>query len=321
MIGEFELIKEIKRSLSYKKDVIKGIGDDCAVVKSKKGFLLYTIDNMIQDIHFNLSLGTSYKNIGYKAVVRAISDIAAMGGKPLHILVSLAISNKVDNNGFKDILSGIKRACKVCNTDLIGGDITKSKIIALTVAVVGESNTAPVLRSGAEMGDSIYITGELGLARAGLELLKQNKRDRGKLVSAYEKPVTRLDLGYALRTEKIAKSMIDISDGLLGDLMHILEESKKGALLDINNLPIPDILLQNFSQEDCFDFVTNGGDDYELIFTAEQRFSQKVSELSRRFKIPITKIGKIVEKGFYFLDGTKKIKITPFSYQHRFSKI
>lgn len=320
MQTEFELIKEIKKGMPYSKDVIKGIGDDCAIIKKGKIFQLYTIDNMVEGVHFDTSFKTTYKNIGFKAVSRAVSDIAAMGGRPLYILVSLAMSEKLDNAGFKSILKGIKSACKLYNIDIIGGDITKSATITITVSVVGESNTKPVLRSGAMTGDDIYVTGELGLARAGLELLKTRKRANKKLIAAYERPAARIELGYTLREKGIATSMIDISDGLLGDLRHILEESKKGALLDIKNIPVPDILLRNFPQSTSLDFVLNGGDDYELLFTAKKGQNDKIAEISKHFKIPITKIGTITKSDFLIVDGTKKTKVTSYSYEHKFVK-
>lgn len=318
MLKEFELITKIRKGIAYGDDVVKGIGDDCAVIKAKDGYLLYTIDNMVEDVHFSLTF-TKPKNVGYKAVVRAVSDIAAMGGKPMHILVSLALSDKADRKLFNEILAGVKWACKLYKIDLIGGDITKSKALTLTITVIGKSKDMPILRSGAEVGQKIYVTGELGLARAGLKLLQEKTKMVKRLITAYEMPKARIELGQALLKERIARAMIDISDGLLGDLSHILEESRKGAVIDLKKLPIPQILLKNFPKPDCLNFVLNGGDDYELIFTAEEKDWERLSKLANRFNVPITEIGTITKSGFYLLDGAKKTKITPHSYEHQFN--
>jgi len=319
LLTEFELIKEIKKRLTYGKDVIKGIGDDCAVIKKNGVYQLYTIDNMVENVHFDFKIQKKFENIGFKAVSRAISDIVAMGGTPKFILVSLAISKSLDETGFHKIATGIKTACKYYKTDLIGGDITKSAATTVTVAVIGECNTKPILRSGATIGDNIYVTGSLGLAAAGLALLKAKKEAPKKLVDAYEKPVVQVALGNALREKNIATSMIDISDGLLGDLNHILEESKKGAVLELKSLPISKLLKSTFSKKDYTQFILNGGDDYQLLFTANEGQDSQISLISKQFKTPITKIGKIIKNGFFMAENDKVTEITPNSYQHSFT--
>lgn len=316
---EFELIKEIRKKLSYSPDVIKGIGDDCAVVKNQGKYTLLTIDNMVENIHFDMTIQKNIKNIGFKAVSRAISDIAAMGGIPKYILVSLAISTNFNKTSFKAISSGIKQACKYYNTELVGGDITKSKATAITVAVIGVCDAKPVFRSGALVSDNIYVSGDLGLASAGLALLKAKKNVPKKLLNAYEKPIAQIALGNLLRKKAIVTSMIDISDGVLGDLKHILEESKKGALLDITSLPTPKLLKTLFKKEEYINFVLNGGDDYQLLFTTREKHHNDILKISRELKIPITKIGKIVKTGFYIKENNKTIKVTTESYQHKFT--
>ncbi len=317
MLTEFKLIDRLKKQLDYKRDVFKGIGDDCAVIKEKKSYRLYTADNFVEGVHFDLKYTNNFKKIGFKAISRAVSDIAAMGGTPRYLLVCLAISSKLTQKGFNKLVKGFKDACNFYNVDIIGGDITSSSAVTITITCIGESDTKPVLRSGAKEGNHIYLTGETGLAKGGLELLKRNKKACKKLIDAYESPTARIELGSVLRKNKIATAMIDISDGLLGDLKHILEESGKGAVIELKNIPLSSYLTKNFSYEESLDFVLNGGDDYELIFTANKNAEEKVSKISQSLNIAITKIGEVTNHGF-FIKHDKKLKLKSRSYEHVF---
>lgn len=318
--GEFELIKKIRKGLQYSKDVIKGIGDDCAVIKREGFYELYTVDNMVEGIHFDLSFSTNFESIGFKSIARAVSDIGAMGGIPRFVLTSLALSDKIREKDFNKILKGVKAATKYFSIDIIGGDITSSPVLIITVTVIGECDSKPIFRNGAQTGNDIYVTGFPGLAKAALELLKQKKALSSKLLAAYIKPKPPINLAKILREKKIATAMIDISDGLVGDLKHILEESKKGAIIEEERLPFSRLFFSHFSPKECLDFVLNGGDDYELIFTAEKRSNDMLKKLSIEFRTPITKIGSITDTGdLYLLKNHRKVKIESHSYEHRFT--
>lgn len=319
---EFDIIAQLKKQTSGKTNIFKGIGDDCAVIKNNKTFQLLTIDNFVEDVHFDLSFGTDYKYIAYKAISRAISDIAAMGGTPLYLLVSLALPKITTKSVIKTVIKNITKTANIYKTELIGGDITNSKQLALTITVIGETDTAPVLRSTAQDGDDIYVTGTLGAARGGLELLKSKTPIKNKyqrlLIRAYKQPSARIDIGRILRTEKIASSMIDISDGFLGDLNHIIKESRKGAIVYSNQLPVHPALNHCFTEKTALEFALNGGDDYELIFTAKKHFLNRIKEISETLNIPIFNVGKIIKKGFWIYDGKKKAIATSHSYEHVF---
>lgn len=333
MLTEFKLIDEIKKIFAGRKTVFKGIGDDCAVVREGKKYKLYTVDTMVDGVHFDLKLGGAWEDAGYKAVVRAISDIAAMGGAPQYILLSLMLPSKLSRDAFSHLTKGVKEAAEEYNLMLIGGDVTSSKTAAIGVTVIGESNGAPVLRSGAKEGDLIYVSGYTGLAGAGLEQLKtssqftvhssqQRKKQKRTLsftvmLNAYLRPTAMIELGQMLRTGKIATAMIDISDGLLGDLAHILEESKKGAVIYQEKLPVSGALKKSgFSAEEIYDFILNGGDDYELLFTVHQSKEKQIKMTAKKANIPLTEIGVITKKGLKLSDGKNIRTITPHSFEH-----
>ncbi len=318
-IKEFSLIGKIKKILPAA-DITKSIGDDCAVIKTGKDYYLYTIDNMVDGVHFDISLGMSYEEIGFKSVVRAISDIVAMGGRPAYGLLSLLIPPHFKEKDINKIISGIKKAGDEYNIFVIGGDISSSQLLTITVAAIGIMKAKPLFRDGARPEDYIYHTGVIGYARAGLELLRKGVKDKKYSVFTKTFLTPKLRLGFAkeLAERKLANSMIDISDGFLGDLNHILEESKVGCLLYYENFRTkPFERLKNiFSEDQIYQFILNGGDDYELIFTAHPSKEKDIFKLAEKHKLPLTKVGKITKKGFYLLKDNKKTVVRPESYEH-----
>lgn len=317
MISEFDLIKDIRSKFSIKSDKVFGIGDDCAVVKVKKKYFLFTIDSMVEGVHFDIKLGMGWEEVGYKSVVRAISDISAMGGIPEYILVALSLKKGFKKQDFDSVFYGLKKAIKEYKVLLIGGDITTSKIFSITVSVIGSSIRKPVLRSGAKVGDDIYLSGYTGLASAGLKILKEkiDFPEKDFFVNALLKPTARINLGLEL--SKYATSMIDISDGLVGDLMHILEESRKGAILEKSLLPVHKAFKKTqFSEDEIENFILNGGDDYELLFTVNNKNYKRIMDISKKLSIKITKIGIVTEKGLYLKEENRLKPLKSYSYEH-----
>lgn len=318
MLGEFELIKKIRKKFLCKKESIVGIGDDCAVIKSGKKYLLYTIDSMVEGVHFNMKFPMNWSDVGYKSVVRAISDIAAMGGIPEYVLIALSLRKDLTNYMFKNLVKGIEKAVNEYGIILIGGDITSSKVVSLVVSVIGSCDNMPVLRSGAKIGDDIYITGYTGLSSLGLYILKKNLKTKNAdfFIESYKKPMARIDLGRNLLS--FVHSMIDISDGVIGDLKHILEESNVGAIIEKDLIPVHDGFLEidGLSKNRIYDFVLNGGDDYELLFTAPQKNRKKIEKISIKLKAKITRIGSIVNKGLYIKENGKVRLLKSKSYEH-----
>lgn len=300
--GEFALIERIKSRISGKsKNVITGIGDDCAVLSySDKDYMLVTTDSIAEAQHFSLDY-FSPKQIGMKAVEANISDIAAKGGKPLYFLVALFLPENASVKLFDGIYEGINSSASKCNADVIGGNISRSSQLIISICAIGtvdKKNLA--LRSGAKTGDLIFCTGDFGASSVGLELLR--RKMMGKSVKKHLEPKARLELG-----QKIAKigvnAMIDTSDGL-ADIRHICDASNTGALIYSNKIPISKETNEDAKAlgKDALDFALYGGEDYELIFTASKN---KLKEL-KKFDVEV--IGEVVSKnrGIKLFFGNKK---------------
>jgi thiamine-monophosphate kinase len=268
MTGEFAAIERLRRVLPKPPPGETWIGDDAAVVKAPVGgWLLLAADAVVAGVHADLSL-TGLDDLGWKAVAVNVSDIAAMGGRPLHALVTVAGPPETD----LDLLyRGITAAAAAFQCPVVGGDLTNSPALVVTVAVTGTFEGAPLLRSGAKPGDHVYVTGPLGLAAAGLRLLKEGKRAPAAAVAAHRRPLAAVAAGLAARAAG-ATAMIDISDGLVADLGHIAETS--GVGLALSRVPV--------GEAATFEEALTGGDDYVLAFTASQpaRVTTAFAELS-----------------------------------------
>ena len=303
-IGEFGLIDRIRRRFPLaKKPLLIGIGDDSAAVRPKKNMdILLTTDLLIEDIHFDLNY-TSFQQLGYKSLAVNISDIAAMGGIPRFLVVSLALPGGLDIKDIDSLYKGIGVLAKKFGILLIGGDISASKRgIFISITLLGEiEHGAAVTRSGARPGDTIMVTGTLGDSSAGLEILgKGEEKDNGYkfLIKRHLLPIPRVDEGRVLSTGRLATSMIDISDGLISDLSHILKESGVGAELYPDKIPISTPLRSYSSGKKVspLKFALSGGEDYELLFTSSKKSAQKIISSPLLKKTGISVIGRIEKK-------------------------
>lgn len=295
-IGEFGLISRISEGVSVKQSsTIKGIGDDAAVLTSGPELTLLSKDLLMEGIHFDLSF-MPLQHLGYKAVAVNVSDIAAMNGKPKQILVGLGLSNRFSVEAIDALYSGIKQACENYQVDLVGGDTTSSASgLVISVTVLGTASKEKVTyRSGAQNNDIICVTGDLGGAYMGLQVLEREKEvfkanpeaqpDLEKynyIVGRQLKPEARMDIIFDLEEAGvIPTSMIDVSDGLASELMHIATQSKVGIKIFEDKLPI-----DNQTFETAFEFkldpstcALNGGEDYELLFTIKQSDFEKIKK-------------------------------------------
>ncbi len=306
-LGEFGLIKAIHQLFGKtSRSVAKGIGDDAAIIRiDAQRTLLITTDLLTEGIHFDLSY-ESLKDVGYRATVSSLSDIAAMGGTPQYGLVALSIPPSFTPTDVRTLYRGLMKPCQEFGVELIGGDTSASSSgLFLTVTVIGEGVKHNALRrDGAQVGDLLYLSGTIGDSCAGLHLLKTRvcKRPARKpnaierfLIHRHLQPIARVHLGQALSRQGLATAAIDLSDGLSGDLYHLCLASRVGALLDLKALPLSS-QLRTFStghQLDPFQLGLAGGEDYELAFTVSPHHRDKVRTLSKRLNLPLTCVGEM----------------------------
>jgi len=294
-IGEFGLIERLKGYLPAKSDkIIKSIGDDAAVIKnSDDSVQLISTDLLMEGVHFDLAY-TPLKHLGYKSIAVNVSDIAAMYGTPSHVVVGLALSNRFSVEAIEELYAGMKLACDAYSIDLVGGDTTSSRSgLGISVTVVGTSTVDDVVyRSGAQLNDLICVTGDLGAAFMGLQVLEREKQvylanpdmqpellDKDYIVERQLKPEARMDVVKSLKSLGLKPtSMIDISDGLASELMHICKESNVGAYIYEEKLPIDPMTFDTAREFelDPLTIMLNGGEDYEVLFTIPQSDYEKV---------------------------------------------
>jgi thiamine-monophosphate kinase len=274
-IGEFGLIDSISKK-PVDKNIIVGIGDDAAVINSKK-LLVLTTDCLVEGDHFRKEWFTP-EQIGMKAIEINVSDIAAMGAKPKYVLVSLAIPKDLDVKFFEGIYKGMWNACEKYKIEIIGGNMTHCESIVISITLVGEVEKKNLsLRSGAKPGDYIITTGHLGYGRAGLRMFQENLEGYNEVKKKYLEP--KAQLKKALKLAPFANSMIDISDGLASEIKHICNESNCGAIIYKNKIPISDEVrdIANKLGEDEYDYALFSGEDFELVCTVSKENIDKVN--------------------------------------------
>ncbi|MCD6318893.1 thiamine-phosphate kinase [Candidatus Aerophobetes bacterium] len=325
-LGEFGLIKKIREQVKkFQSGAVVGIGDDAAGVKVKPGKIaLFTTDTLVENVHFKWDYASGYQ-VGWKALAVNLSDIAAMGGVPTYCLVTLGMSKEVDLSLIDSIYQGLRALASLYNIGIIGGDIVSSPIFFITVALLGEENKEEVLlRSEAKEGDFIYLTGDLGTSAAGLFCLKEKELNvpiplREKLQRRHLLPSPRVNEGRKIAKSKVASSMIDVSDGLTLDLSHILEESRVGAKIWEEKIPIlkeVKKLAKEFNRS-FLDWGLYGGEDYELLFTCSSKIS--LEDIKNSLGFSVTKIGKIVKGSpeiVLISSAGKQRKLKPKGWDH-----
>ncbi|MFN8889816.1 MAG: thiamine-phosphate kinase [Cyclobacteriaceae bacterium] len=293
-IGEFGLIERIQKQFSLQNPTsVLGIGDDAAMIDVGQDYLLVTTDMLLEGIHFDLSY-MPLQHLGYKAVAVNVSDIAAMNGKPEQITIGLGLSNRFSVEAIDALYSGIQAACENYKVDLVGGDTTASASgLVISITALGRVAKDKVARrSTAKNNDIICVTGDLGAAYMGLQVLEREKQvfltnpemqpdleNYEYLVGRQLKPEARMDIVHELAEKNIVPtSMIDISDGLASELMHLGRNSNLGVKIFEENVPI-DSMTYETAIEFKLDPITcalNGGEDYELLFTISPADHEKL---------------------------------------------
>ena len=293
-LGEFGLIDRIRRKFSLTEaNSVLGIGDDAAVIDAGEDYLLLSTDMLVEGIHFDLAY-TPIHHLGYKAVAVNVSDICAMNGKAAQITVSIALSNRFSVEAVDALYDGIKAACANYKVDLVGGDTTSSTSgLIISISVIGRvSKNQIAYRKGAKENDILCVTGDLGGAFMGLQVLEREKQvflanpDMQPGLEKYDyivgrqlKPEARTEIIYDLEEfGVIPTSMIDVSDGLASELLHISKESNAGIRIYEDKVPIDELTFQT-AVEFNLDPITcalNGGEDYELLFTIRKEDQDKM---------------------------------------------
>ncbi len=306
-LGEFGLIELLTKDIKLQnKSSIKGVGDDAAIIDHQNYKTVVSTDLLVENIHFDL-IYTPLKHLGYKAVVVNLSDIYAMNAQPTQITVSIALSNRFSVESVKELYEGIHLACAIYGVDLVGGDTTSAvKGLTISVTAIGRAKEEDIVyRNTAKEGDLVCVTGHLGGAYLGLQLLEREKQvflenkemqpdleNKDYIVGKLLKPEARKDIfDFLAKAELKPTAMIDISDGLSSEILHICRSSDVGVLIEENQLPIA-----QETQLKAFDFkldttvcAMHGGEDYELLFTIDPKEVDKI-----KYMMDIKIIGEII---------------------------
>lgn len=293
-MDEFDLIKRYFQALeSARGDVNIGIGDDTAIVAwDSADDMAIAVDTLVEGVHF--PAGTAADAVGYKAVAVNLSDFAAMGAMPRYATLALTLP-RADADWLQAFANGMNKALVDADTVLVGGDTTRGPL-TVTVQLVGQCEGAPMTRAGAEPDDVILVSGSLGDARAGLNLLRGNRfpasDDECELIRRFLRPEARLELGRVCRVH--AHAAIDISDGLLADVAHVMAASACRAELEIEALPLSTALVTTVERRRAMQYATAGGDDYELALCVPPTALERILEEADRIAVPLTSIGRVV---------------------------
>lgn len=296
-LGEFGLIDRLTAGLeNVNTSTVKGVGDDCAVLRNHDTDILVTTDLLLEGVHFDLTY-VPLKHLGYKSAIVNFSDVYAMNGTPRQITVSLGISKRFTVEHIEELFAGIRLACQIYGVDLVGGDTTSSRQgLVISITCIGDAPADKVVsRSGAKDTDLICVSGDLGAAYMGLQLLEREKtasagrpdfipKFEGKeyLVERQLKPEARRDIIEELAKAGIVPtSMMDISDGLSSELLHICKQSDTGCRIYEDRIPI-DYQTAIMAEELGMNLVTaalNGGEDYELLFTVPLHYHEQIQKM------------------------------------------
>ena len=310
-MGEFDLIKRYFSRKSLQNDVILSVGDDCAITSIPAGYqLAITTDTLVEGTHFLPSISPA--DLAYKSVAVNLSDLAAMGATPTWMSLALTLP-EIKEAWLAEFSQSLFAILDRYGVSLIGGDTTKGSLsITLTAQGFLPENQG-LFRHQAKAGDWIFISGFLGDSAAGLDLLLQNRKIENEsdryLIQRHLRPTPRVELGLALRSFSCCS--LDISDGLLADLGHILERSQVGAEIYLENLPLSRHLCTKYEQTQAEKFALTGGEDYELCFTVSEEKREEMEQVLRSQGIKVTCIGKILPQtsGLNLLKNGEKVAL------------
>jgi thiamine-monophosphate kinase len=292
--GEFGLIARIVARLRPADSVLLGPGDDAAVIASPDGRTVVTTDVLVEGVHFRRDWSTAY-DVGRKAAAQSLADVVAMGARPTAIVVGLAAPADLPLQWADDLVDGLQDECALTSAGLAGGDVVRSDVVTIAVTALGDlGGRAAVTRAGAEPGDVVVVAGHLGFAAAGLDLLREDRHEPAVLLAAHRAPTVPYDAGLLL-ADLGATSMIDVSDGLVGDLRHVARAS--GVLIELTAgaLPVEPPLVDAASAlgVDPLSWVAGGGEDHAFAATLPMVAARRAEELLADARVPFAQIGTV----------------------------
>jgi len=319
-MNEFKLIEHIRRKFARQKgskNVVLGIGDDCSIIKTPKGFQqVTTVDSLVEGNHFSVKYFTP-KEIGRKALRVNLSDLASMGASgPYYAWLVFTIPKSVKagvqltDSTIKGILDGVSDDCRRYSVTIAGGNLTSSNQFSIHVTLTGWVRPRRALtRSGARVGDLIYVTGTVGPSSVAYRQFKAGRKPDAFCLKRWANPLPKLHIGKYLLDRRIATACIDISDGIFQDLGHLTSSSGVGAILEWNRIPVAPKLKRMKPAPHTIGF----GEDYELLFTVTPKKEKQLAPVKKE----ITRIGQVVNKGFMLLDENgRKMDVTNIGYSH-----
>jgi thiamine-monophosphate kinase len=290
--GEIALLETIRRLVPPARAVLVGPGDDAAVLRRSNGSLLLTTDALVEGVHFRRSWLSSWE-LGRRAFHVAASDVAAMGGRVRAAVLAIAAPSDWPVTELRGVVRGVRDAAARAGGALAGGNLTSARDVSLTVSVLGDAPRRPVLRSGARVGDQLFVTGHLGGAALGLRLLAgaRSLANGETARRCWRRPVARLQAGRALATAGIATAMMDLSDGLLVDANRLARASECGLVIDASCVPLAPV-LRALEPHIARTIALEGGEDYELLFAVPRRQLPRL--VQARFGCRATRVGEVV---------------------------
>jgi thiamine-monophosphate kinase len=310
-IGESGFLDRLLPNLPLHRGVLVGPGDDCAVIQSGRKKLLITTDALVEGAHFRTGW-LSPRQLGRKAYLVNLSDIAAMGGTPRFCVLSAGVPHGFPVRDLMRIHRGLADAARESGAAVVGGNLTHCERLFLSVTLIGGVPGQPVTRSGGRPGDFIYVTGLLGDAALGVKLLQRDPKARGGAVRRFAEPQPRLRVGQLL-SKGLASAMIDVSDGLLRDLHHLCAASRVGARLEIDRVPCSAAVRRADPM-----LALTGGEDYELLWTISPRRSSHMERLRQKFDCTFTRIGQLMPRsyGIRIYDGRRRVRVDRDGFDH-----
>ncbi|WP_041415870.1 thiamine-phosphate kinase [Shewanella halifaxensis] len=315
---EFQLIESFFTGRAQsRKDIAVGIGDDCAIVQpAENKCIAISCDTLVENVHFFPDMPA--KELGIKSLAVNLSDLASMGAEPAWMTLALTLP-EVDESWLADFSAGLFEIAEYYGVALIGGDTTRGPR-SITITINGQLPKGKGLtRSGAKNGDWIYVTGTLGDAALGLDLLRNkvevSSEDRSYLINRHYRPTPRVLAGQSLRT--IASSAIDISDGLVSDIQHVLKASNVGAVINVDNIPMSEPLTRSVSTELALSYALTGGEDYELLFTVPEAQKGMLEISLAESGVKFTQIGQVCTGGqLRLVAGNQPFEPVNLGFEH-----